>query len=334
MVLPTTRDVSLNGEMYAWHEALFAQMAGRYQIPTRRNLQSGATTKAAEYIRGRWALERCAAASTTASRTSTSSSCRRAATRRAPWTRRCSARRPTCRATPNSRTPAQFNVYGIPAISVPCGFTAAGLPIGLMIAGPRFSRGPRPRPGPRLRAGHRVAHQAPADSTRHAGAAAGERLPRSQPRRPSMLRRAVHDDSRSDVSRLVQRRGGPWRGSAGFPDEAVDDKVVKVDDDGHHQNAAGGVEPQRHEYRETGMTKNRTRGDDEREVRRTRRHGMRLWWSVPNCRFSFVILAWNSPASAINRYWTECAAAAHQKAVFITGSEPPHAVGHLEQQRR
>jgi aspartyl-tRNA(Asn)/glutamyl-tRNA(Gln) amidotransferase subunit A len=33
----------------------------------------------------------------------------------------------------------QFNMYGIPAISVPCGFTAAGLPVGLMIAGPRFS---------------------------------------------------------------------------------------------------------------------------------------------------------------------------------------------------
>ena len=30
-------------------------------------------------------------------------------------------------------------MYGIPAISVPCGFTSAGLPVGLMIAGPRFS---------------------------------------------------------------------------------------------------------------------------------------------------------------------------------------------------
>jgi len=31
-----------------------------------------------------------------------------------------------------------FNAFGIPAISVPCGFTKAGLPIGLQIAGPRF----------------------------------------------------------------------------------------------------------------------------------------------------------------------------------------------------
>jgi aspartyl-tRNA(Asn)/glutamyl-tRNA(Gln) amidotransferase subunit A len=34
-----------------------------------------------------------------------------------------------------------FDAYGIPAISVPCGFTKAGLPIGLMIAGPHFTEG-------------------------------------------------------------------------------------------------------------------------------------------------------------------------------------------------
>ncbi len=34
-----------------------------------------------------------------------------------------------------------FNLYGIPALSIPCGFTPGGLPIGLMIAGPRFSEG-------------------------------------------------------------------------------------------------------------------------------------------------------------------------------------------------
>jgi aspartyl-tRNA(Asn)/glutamyl-tRNA(Gln) amidotransferase subunit A len=34
-----------------------------------------------------------------------------------------------------------FDAYGIPAISVPCGFNSAGLPIGLMIAGPHFTEG-------------------------------------------------------------------------------------------------------------------------------------------------------------------------------------------------
>ena len=36
------------------------------------------------------------------------------------------------------RNTLPFNVYGIPAISVPCGFTRAGLPIGLQIIGPRL----------------------------------------------------------------------------------------------------------------------------------------------------------------------------------------------------
>jgi aspartyl-tRNA(Asn)/glutamyl-tRNA(Gln) amidotransferase subunit A len=34
------------------------------------------------------------------------------------------------------RNTRPFNVWGLPAISVPCGFTASGLPIGLQIAGP------------------------------------------------------------------------------------------------------------------------------------------------------------------------------------------------------
>ena len=36
------------------------------------------------------------------------------------------------------RNTRPFNAYGIPTISIACGFTKAGLPIGLQIAGPRF----------------------------------------------------------------------------------------------------------------------------------------------------------------------------------------------------
>ena len=36
------------------------------------------------------------------------------------------------------RNTRPFNAYGVPAISIPCGFTRSGLPIGLQIAGPRF----------------------------------------------------------------------------------------------------------------------------------------------------------------------------------------------------
>ena len=36
------------------------------------------------------------------------------------------------------RNTRPFNAYGVPAISLPCGFTNSGLPIGLQIAGPNF----------------------------------------------------------------------------------------------------------------------------------------------------------------------------------------------------
>jgi aspartyl-tRNA(Asn)/glutamyl-tRNA(Gln) amidotransferase subunit A len=36
----------------------------------------------------------------------------------------------------NIQDTSPFNVYGWPTISVPCGFTSAGLPIGLQISGP------------------------------------------------------------------------------------------------------------------------------------------------------------------------------------------------------
>jgi aspartyl-tRNA(Asn)/glutamyl-tRNA(Gln) amidotransferase subunit A len=36
------------------------------------------------------------------------------------------------------RNTAPFNLYGIPTISVPCGFSSLGLPIGLQISGPRL----------------------------------------------------------------------------------------------------------------------------------------------------------------------------------------------------
>jgi aspartyl-tRNA(Asn)/glutamyl-tRNA(Gln) amidotransferase subunit A len=141
VVLPSTRDVNLNGEMYAWHETLFSQMAGRYQIPTRRNLQSGNNTKTADYIRGRWALE---ALRRRIDDSFTDVDVVVLPTRRhTPRTVDAALQREETDVprNPELENTGQFNVYGIPAISVPCGFTAAGLPVGLMIAGPRFAEG-------------------------------------------------------------------------------------------------------------------------------------------------------------------------------------------------
>ena len=60
------------------------------------------------------------------------------------------------------RNTRPFNAYGLPTISVPCGYTRAGLPIGLQITGPNFGearllafarafeQAPRPKPTPAL----------------------------------------------------------------------------------------------------------------------------------------------------------------------------------------
>src|SRR6185436_17830358 len=37
------------------------------------------------------------------------------------------------------RNTRPFNAYGIPTISIPCGFTRTGLPIGLQISSPNFT---------------------------------------------------------------------------------------------------------------------------------------------------------------------------------------------------
>ena len=140
--LPSTRDVNnLGGESFAYHEEFYTRGAGRYQIPTRRALQNGGNLKAAEYIRARWKLELIRRTIDDA------------------FTDFDLVVLPTRRRTPRKidaaikreesdkiRNPelentGQFDVYGIPAISVPCGFTSRGLPVGLMIAGPRFSEG-------------------------------------------------------------------------------------------------------------------------------------------------------------------------------------------------
>ncbi len=45
-------------------------------------------------------------------------------------------------AEPSVRNTAPFNLYGIPTISIPCGFSQSGLPIGLQISGPRLGELP------------------------------------------------------------------------------------------------------------------------------------------------------------------------------------------------
>ncbi len=138
-VLPSTREITLGGEAYAYHEELFARSSGRYMIPTRRAVQNGQNAKAADYVRARWKLD---ALRRTIDDSFTDFDLVVLPTRRrTPRTVEAAVKREESDKprNPELENTGAFNAYGIPAISVPCGFTAGGLPVGLMIAGPRFS---------------------------------------------------------------------------------------------------------------------------------------------------------------------------------------------------
>jgi len=137
--LPSTRNIVLAGESYAYHEELYLRGAGRYQIPTRRALQNGANLKAADYIHARWKLDLLRR--TIDDAFDSFDLVVLPTRRRTPRTIDASIKREESDKprNPELENTGQFNVYGIPAISVPCGFTSGGLPVGLMIAGPRFS---------------------------------------------------------------------------------------------------------------------------------------------------------------------------------------------------
>jgi aspartyl-tRNA(Asn)/glutamyl-tRNA(Gln) amidotransferase subunit A len=136
--VPTDRVVQ-NVEPYVVHAEDAARTPELYQPETLRRIRTGEKFSAAEYIRSRRALDE----------------------------QRCRARdfftKVDLLITPTMPTPAPviadlkkdpealrpaelkllrntrpFNVWGLPAISVPCGFTKAGLPIGLQIAGPHW----------------------------------------------------------------------------------------------------------------------------------------------------------------------------------------------------
>jgi aspartyl-tRNA(Asn)/glutamyl-tRNA(Gln) amidotransferase subunit A len=139
VTLPPTRDIVLAGETNAYHEEFFTRTPERYQIPTRRNLQNNANRRASDYVRARWKLDmlRRTIDDAFADIDLVVLPTRRRVPRKIDAAiRRERTDRPL---NPELDNTGQFNAYGIPAISVPCGFTAAGLPVGLMIAGPRFS---------------------------------------------------------------------------------------------------------------------------------------------------------------------------------------------------
>ncbi len=141
VMLPSVKNINLEGEAYAYHEEYFSKTSGRYMLPTRRSLQSSSNVKASEYVRARWQLELLRR---TIDDTFSDFDLVVLPTRRhTPRTVEAAIKREEDDKpkNPELENTQAFDYYGIPAISIPCGFTTGGLPIGLMIAGPRFAEG-------------------------------------------------------------------------------------------------------------------------------------------------------------------------------------------------
>ncbi len=136
--VPTDRMLQA-AESYAYHAENVTKSAELYQAETLRRIRTGENVTAPEYIQKRRQLEEA-----------------RRKIRQAfaevdllvtPTTPMPAPSISELRANADALRPAElkllrntrpFNVWGVPAISIPCGFTQTGLPIGLQIAGPHW----------------------------------------------------------------------------------------------------------------------------------------------------------------------------------------------------
>jgi len=134
--VPTDRTLQA-AESYAIHADDINNTPALYQPETLRRLQTGASVPAADCIRLRNEQDQA--------RRSIGGVFAEVDVLITPATPMPAPAIAQLKATPDALRPAEllllrntrpFNVWGLPAISVPCGFTEAGLPIGLQIAGP------------------------------------------------------------------------------------------------------------------------------------------------------------------------------------------------------
>jgi aspartyl-tRNA(Asn)/glutamyl-tRNA(Gln) amidotransferase subunit A len=136
-----------NAEIYAYHAPWITKTPELYQEPTRRIVMGGANTRSESYVQG---LRQVELARREIAKVFTSID-----VLVMPTTTGVTALIPGQAAAPSAGTPpaggapaagpagfrntSYFSYYGLPAISVPCGFTASGLPIGLQIGGAPFA---------------------------------------------------------------------------------------------------------------------------------------------------------------------------------------------------
>jgi aspartyl-tRNA(Asn)/glutamyl-tRNA(Gln) amidotransferase subunit A len=119
-------------EAYAYHRPFITQSPEKYQPSTRAQLQKTANTNAAEYAQ---ALRQLGLLRREVKKVFATVDLLIAPTMKTP---------PALLSAPGGgggggNNNVAFDMYGLPSISIPCGFTASGLPIGLQISGAHFA---------------------------------------------------------------------------------------------------------------------------------------------------------------------------------------------------
>ncbi len=138
--LPSVPTAVQAPEVYAVHENYYANSPELYRPWMRERLAQAATADTVAYVADRFALERV--------RRTVNDVFAEVDLLITPTTpvppitiEEASNMSPVPAGEVWLRNTRPFNAYGLPTISIPCGFTSAGLPIGLQIAGPRFGEG-------------------------------------------------------------------------------------------------------------------------------------------------------------------------------------------------
>ena len=136
--VPTDRKLQA-AESFAYHAENVGKSLELYQAETLRRIRTGEKVTAAEYIQRRRELDEA--------RRGIQATFAEVDVLLTPTTPIPAPAIADLKANPDALRPAElkllrntrpFNVWGLPAISIPCGFTKDGLPIGLQIAAPHW----------------------------------------------------------------------------------------------------------------------------------------------------------------------------------------------------
>ena len=127
----------LAGEAYAYHLPYFSKTPDLYQPMTRDRLERASKITAAAYIDGRREMDRLRRE--VGSVFSSVDLLITPTTPIPPIPVQGSSADIVSGASSSLRNTSPFDVFGLPTISVPCGFTKSGLPIGIQISGPNFA---------------------------------------------------------------------------------------------------------------------------------------------------------------------------------------------------